>query len=59
MNEPTFEDNTQREDIAEPSDQINFPSKQNHRLPSKSALSMEIRFDNIGHGIAEENKARK
>jgi len=60
MNEPTFENNIQGEDIAGPSDQVNFPSKPNYGRPSKSALPMEIRFDNIGHMAVEEKyKARR
>jgi len=59
-NEPTFKDNIQGEDIARLNDQVNFSSKPNYRRPSKSAIPMEIRFDNIDHVIVkEEYKARR
>lgn len=60
MNEPNTEDNIQGQNIAGPSNQINFPSNPNYGRPSKSALPMEIRVDNVGHVIVEhENKARR
>jgi hypothetical protein len=60
MNEPVMEDNIQGQDIARSSNQINLTSNPNYGRPSKSALPMEIRVDNVGHVIVEDkNKARR
>lgn len=60
MHEPVIEDDIHRIDIAGPSDQVNFSVRPNYGRPSKSALPKEIRFDNVGHVIVEEeNKARR
>lgn len=60
MDEAAIEEEIQDEDTVGPSEQIKFPSKLNFGRPSKSALPMDIRFDNVGHVIVEEeNKARR
>jgi len=60
MNQPVVENNIQGQDIAGPNHQVNFPHNPNYGRPSKTALPIEIRVDNIGHVIvADENKARR
>lgn len=60
MDEPVTGDNIQDQDITRPSNEINLPSNTNYGRPSKSALPMEIRVDNVGHVIVEDkNKTRR
>lgn len=60
MNESAPENNIQDQDTSRPSNQINLSFNPNYGRPSKSALPVEIRVDNIGHVIVEDkNKARR
>lgn len=59
-NEPAIEGNIQSQHVAGPSTEVNLLSNPSYGRPSKGALPMEIRVDNIGHVIVEEeNKTRR
>ncbi|XP_033231513.1 piggyBac transposable element-derived protein 3-like [Belonocnema kinseyi] len=60
MDEPAIENYIQGEERTESGDHVSCASRPNYGRPSKGSLPMDIRFDDIGHVIIEEeNKARR
>ncbi|XP_033229693.1 piggyBac transposable element-derived protein 3-like [Belonocnema kinseyi] len=60
MDEQAIENDIQGEERTGSGYQVSFPSRRIYGRPSKVALPMDIRFDNVGHVIIEEeNKARR
>ncbi|XP_033228842.1 piggyBac transposable element-derived protein 3-like [Belonocnema kinseyi] len=60
MDEPAIENYIQGEERTESGDHVSCASRPNYGRPSKGSLNMDIRFDDVGHVIIEEeNKARR